>query len=93
MPRRILQGTVVSDSMDKSITVQVRRKILHPLYKKFVTRSKKFIAHDAANTASEGDKVYIRECRPISKRKSWELITDEQRREISAQSSADSQAN
>ena len=65
--------------MDKSITVLVRRKVLHPLYKKFVTQTKKFIAHDEDNTAKLGENVLIRECRPISKRKSWQLIAEGER--------------
>ena len=76
MPKRVLQGTVVSDAADKTITVLVERRVPHPLYKKIVKLSKRFAAHDADNKAKVGDKVKIRECRPISKRKSWELITD-----------------
>ena len=77
MPRRVLQGIVVSDKMDKTITVKVERRIMHPLYKKFIRRSKKVHAHDPDNTAKQGDKVRIRECRPISKLKSWELVAGE----------------
>ena len=77
MPKRVLQGVVVSDKMDKTITVKVERKVMHPLYKKFIRRSKKYAAHDEANQFKIGDVVRIRECRPLSKRKSWEVITGE----------------
>ena len=76
MPKRILQGVVVSDKMDKTITVKVERKIMHPIYKKFIRRSKKYAAHDENNQFKAGDVVRIRECRPLSKRKSWEVMTD-----------------
>ena len=71
MPKRILTGRVVSDKMDKTITVLVDRRIMHPLYKKFIRRSKKYAAHDEANACVEGDLVRIEECAPISKRKTW----------------------
>lgn len=74
MPRRVLTGTVVSDKMDKTVLVRVNRRVMHPMYKKFITRSKKFAAHDTDNTCKIGDLVRIRECRPISKRKNWEII-------------------
>jgi small subunit ribosomal protein S17 len=74
MPRRVLTGRVTSDKMDKTITVIVERRIMHPLYKKFIRRSKKYAAHDDTNMCSDGDIVRIEECRPISKRKSWLLI-------------------
>ena len=74
MPKRILQGVVVSNKMDKSVTVNVERRTQHPLYKKFIRRSKKYVAHDETNACKEGDIVQIQECRPISKRKSWEVI-------------------
>ncbi|WP_019646036.1 30S ribosomal protein S17 [Novispirillum itersonii] len=76
MPKRILQGVVVSDAMDKTIVVKVERRFMHPLYKKFIKRSKKYAAHDEANQAKIGDVVRIRECRPLSRRKSWELVTE-----------------
>ncbi len=76
MPRRILRGVVVSDKMDKTVTVKVERRIMHPLYKKFIRRSKKYAAHDEANACKEGDVVSIRECRPLSKRKTWEVIAE-----------------
>ena len=77
MPRRILQGTVVSDKADKTITVQVVRSYRHPLLHKIMRRSKKFMAHDETNSAKMGDNVRIRECRPISKQKKWELLSDD----------------
>jgi small subunit ribosomal protein S17 len=76
MPKRILQGVVVSDKMDKTVTVKVERRFKHPLYKKFIRRSKKYAAHDENNMVKIGDMVKIRECRPISKRKSWEVVTE-----------------
>jgi len=75
MSKRIMQGVVVSDKMDKTVVVNVERRTQHPLYKKFIRRSKKYVAHDAGNTYKEGDVVQIQECRPISKRKTWEVIT------------------
>jgi small subunit ribosomal protein S17 len=76
MPRRIMQGTVVSDKMEKTVVVEVERRVTHPLYKKIVRRSKKYVAHDESNTLKIGDLVRIRECRPISKRKCWEVTTE-----------------
>lgn len=75
MPKRILQGIVVSDKMDKTVTVQVERRFKHTLYKKFIRRSKKYAAHDETNGVKVGDVVKIRECRPMSKRKKWEVVT------------------
>ena len=74
MPRRVLTGRVTSDKMDKTITVLVDRRVIHPLYKKFIRRSKKYAAHDDTNQCQVGDTVRIEECRPISKRKTWMLI-------------------
>jgi len=74
MPKRILQGVVVSDAADKTVIVRVERKIMHPLYKKFIRRSKKFMAHDEQNACKSGDRVAIQECRPYSKRKTWEVL-------------------
>ena len=76
MPRRVLQGVVVADKADKTIVVQVDRRIQHPLYKKFIRRSKKYMAHDEGNTGRIGDRVQIRECRPLSKSKHWELVVE-----------------
>ncbi len=73
MPRRILKGVVVSDKCDKTVTVKVERRVMHPTYKKYVTHSKKYATHDEANTAKTGDVVLIRESRPLSKTKRWEL--------------------
>ncbi|HEX2582029.1 MAG TPA: 30S ribosomal protein S17 [Dongiaceae bacterium] len=75
MPKRILQGTVVSDKNDKTVIVMVERRIMHPVYKKFIRRSKRYAAHDAANQHKVGDQVFIRECRPLSRSKRWEVIT------------------
>ena len=77
MPKRTMQGTVVSDKADKTVTVRVERRIMHPVYKKFITKSKKFAAHDAANHFKEGDSVRIRECAPISKSKAFEVVYDD----------------
>ena len=74
MPRRVLQGVVVSDKGDKTVTVLVERRVMHPLYKKFIKRSKRYHAHDEANSFKAGDLVRIRECRPISKTKTWEVV-------------------
>ncbi len=74
MPKRILQGVVVSDKNDKTIVVLVERRFTHPVLKKTVRRSKKYHAHDEANLAKAGDVVRIEECRPMSKQKSWMLV-------------------
>jgi len=76
MPKRILQGVVVSDKGQKTIIVKVERRMMHPIYKKFIRRSKKFAAHDENNVSKIGDVVRIRECAPISKTKKWELIQE-----------------
>ena len=76
MPKRILQGVVVSDKQDKTVVVSVERQVMHPVYKKFVKKSKKFAAHDENNQCKVGDRVSIKECRPISKNKSWTVISD-----------------
>jgi small subunit ribosomal protein S17 len=70
---RTLQGRVVSDKMDKSVVVLIERRVKHPMYGKFLTRSTKIHAHDETNQCKEGDLVAIRECRPLSKTKSWTL--------------------
>jgi small subunit ribosomal protein S17 len=74
MPKRVLTGRVTSDKMDKTVTVLVNRRVMHPIYKKFIRRSKKYAAHDEANLCKIGDTVRIEECRPISKRKTWQVI-------------------
>ncbi len=76
MPRRILQGVVVSDKADKTVTVLVERRVMHPIYKKIIKRSKRYHAHDEANACKTGDMVRIRECRPLSKTKSWEIVAE-----------------
>ena len=77
MPRRVLQGVVVSDKGDKSIVVRVERRVRHPVYKKIIRRSNKLMAHDPENRCKEGDIVRIQECRPVSKNKRWELVAEE----------------
>jgi len=72
--RRRLTGRVVSDKMDKTVTVLVERKVKHALYGKFVTRSRKYHAHDAQNEFHPGDVVMIEECRPLSKTKAWRVV-------------------
>ena len=74
MPKRVLQGTVVSDACNKTVIVRVERRVMHPLYKKFVSRSKKYAAHDEDNRCKVGEAVQIEESRPISKRKSWVVL-------------------
>lgn len=71
---RVLQGTVVGTKMQDTITVAVERYVMHPKYKKFMRRTKKYLVHDAGNTAKEGEKVSIRETKPRSKRKHFELV-------------------
>ena len=77
MPKRILQGVVVSDKQDKTIVVRVERRMRHPIYKKFIRRSKKLAAHDENNIVKVGEIVRIRECSPISKNKTWELVSEQ----------------
>ena len=77
MPRRVLQGVVTSDVNEKTVTVLVERRFMHPVYKKFIVRSKKYLAHDESNQVKTGEMVGIRECRPLSKRKRWEVVSDE----------------
>lgn len=74
MPKRILQGVVVSDKMTKTVTVRVERKIKHPLYNKIIRRSKKYAAHDESGLAKIGDVVRIVESAPISKTKRWAVL-------------------
>lgn len=71
---RTVTGRVVSDKMDKSVTVLVERKVPHPIYGKYVKRSTKLHAHDESNECKMGDTVSIEECRPLSKTKSWRLV-------------------
>lgn len=74
MPKRILQGTVVSDKNDKTIVVEVERRYTHPLFKKTVRRTKKYHAHDEQNVHKIGDKVSIEETAPISRNKRWTVV-------------------
>jgi len=74
MPKRVMQGVVVSDKNDKTIVVEVERRYTHPLFKKTVRRSKKFHAHDEANAFKIGDRVSIEECAPISRNKRWTVV-------------------
>jgi small subunit ribosomal protein S17 len=74
MPKRVLSGVVVSDKGDKTVIVRVERRVMHPVYKKFITRSKTYAAHDEANTYKAGDQVRIEESKPISKRKRWIVL-------------------
>ena len=76
MPKRILQGVGVRDKQDKTVVVSVERQVMHPVYKKFVKRSKKFAAHDENNQFKVGDIVKIEESRPYSKTKTWTVISD-----------------
>ena len=75
MPKRILQGTVVSDNGDKTVVVNVERRFTDPVMKKTVRKSKRYHAHDETNDIKVGETVTIRECRPVSKLKSWEVIS------------------
>ena len=74
---RILTGVVTSDKADKTITVKIERKVKHPLYGKVIKRATKVHAHDENNTATVGDIVSVKECRPLSKTKTWVLVSDE----------------
>ncbi|WP_062202396.1 30S ribosomal protein S17 [Aureimonas sp. AU12] len=77
MPKRVLQGTVVSDKNDKTVVVLVERRFTHPLFKKTVRRSKKYKAHDESNQYKVGDLVSIEETRPISKDKTWIVVANQ----------------
>lgn len=74
MPKRILTGVVVSDKMDKTVVVQVERRVQHPLYSKIMRFSKKYLAHDEGNAHRVGERVDIQECRPLSRRKRWMVL-------------------
>ncbi len=78
MPKRILQGTVISDKGDKTVVVSVERRFTDPVMKKTVRSRKKYHAHDAANKFKTGDVVRIQECRPVSKLKSWEVMAEQE---------------
>ena len=75
MPKRVLQGVVVSDKGEKTVVVNVERRFTHPVMKKTVRRSKNYHAHDEGNVAKVGQTVSIEECRPFSKTKTWQLIS------------------
>jgi small subunit ribosomal protein S17 len=75
MPKRVMQGRVVSDKGDKTVIVLVERRVMDKVYKKFIRRSKKYAAHDDDNVFHVGDSVEIEECRPISARKRWRVIS------------------
>ena len=79
MPKRTLQGVVVSDKQNKTLVVRVERRFTHPLFKKTVRRSKKYYAHDEKNEFSTGDLVWIEERRPLSRLKRWEVIRGEKK--------------
>lgn len=76
MPKRILYGMVIRDAAEKTVVVRVDRQFRHPLYKKFIRRSKKYAVHDEDNRCKTGDSVRIQECPPISKRKRWILLLE-----------------
>ena len=76
MPKRILQGVVVSAKQDKTVVVSVERQVMHHVYKKFVKKSKKFAAHDENNQCKEGDVVSIIESKPYSKTKTWTVVSN-----------------
>jgi small subunit ribosomal protein S17 len=82
MPKRTLNGLVVSDKQDKTVVVRVERRYTHPMLKKTVRRSKKYYAHDEKNEFSVGDTVWIEERRPLSKLKRWEVIQGEKKKTV-----------
>jgi small subunit ribosomal protein S17 len=82
MPKRVLQGVVVSDKENKTVVVRVERRFTHPTMKKTIRRSKKYHAHDEQNAYSTGDTVWIEERRPISKLKCWEVVRGEKKANV-----------
>jgi small subunit ribosomal protein S17 len=82
MPKRTLNGVVVSDKQDKTVVVRVERRYTHPMLKKTVRRSKKYYAHDEKNEFAVGDMVWIEERRPLSKLKRWEVIQGEKKKTV-----------
>ncbi len=78
MPKRVMLGTITSDRQDKTVTVRVERFVKHPVMKKYIKQSKKFAAHDEENVFKTGQEVFIEECRPISRRKTWVVIGDKE---------------
>jgi len=89
MPKRVLQGVVVSDKQDKTVVVRVERRFTHPVMKKTVRRTKKYQAHDEGNTYGVGDVVWIEEHRPISRAKRWAVVRGEKKAEKTAAKSAE----
>ena len=79
MPRRILSGTICKATNKKTVVVEVERTFKHPIYKKYIKRSKKYHAHDETDSLRVGDKVIIEETRPISKLKTWKVVNNEKR--------------
>ena len=79
MPRRILSGTICKATNKKTVVVEVERTFKHPIYKKYIKRSKKYHAHDETDALKVGDKVMIEETRPISKLKTWKIVSNEKR--------------
>ena len=79
MPKRILSGTICKATNKKTVVVEVERTFKHPIYKKYIKRSKKYHAHDETNSLKVGDKVMIEETRPISKLKTWKVVSNEKR--------------
>ena len=79
MPKRILSGTICKATNKKTVVVEVERTFKHPIYKKYIKRSKKYHAHDETNALKVGDKVMIEETRPISKLKTWKVVSNEKR--------------
>ena len=77
MPRRILQGVVTSTKMQNTVTVEVERRFMHPIYKKFIRLTKKYHAHNEDNSIKDGDKVQIMECKPISKTVKWFVVNSD----------------
>ena len=90
MPRRVLEGKVVSDKCDKTVTVLVERRVRDPKYGKIIRRSAKYAVHDEENAWKLGDKVVIEECRPISKLKGWRVISGKTTRESQMRALSDS---
>jgi small subunit ribosomal protein S17 len=88
MPKRMLQGVVVSDKQDKTVVVRVERRFTHPVMKKTVRRTKNYHAHDDANTYAVGDTVWIEEHKPISRLKRWAVVRGEKRVEKGAKVAA-----
>jgi len=79
MPKRVLNGVVCSSNSQKTVVVKVERTFKHPMYKKYIKRSKKYHAHDESDVLKVGDKVYIEETKPISKLKTWVVINNEKK--------------